>query len=68
MITVVSFDAHNVQEGVVWLDLGAIGQLDDAVLTVDDAVTGAAFTWGREFFVRSDPPDTLAHAAAVRHP
>jgi len=68
VITVVSFDAHSVQEGVVWLDLGAIGQLDDAVLTVDDAVTGETFTWGREFFVRFDPHDTLAHAATVRQP
>ncbi len=40
--------------------------MDDAVLTVDDAVTGATFQWGREFFVRFDPAVTLAHAAAVR--
>jgi len=66
VITVVSFDAHNPQEGVVWLDLGALGYTDDAVLTVDDAVTGASFRWGREFFVRFDPNTTLAHAAAVR--
>src|SRR6185369_17673302 len=35
VITVVCFDAHNIQEGVVWLDLGAMGYTDDAVLTVD---------------------------------
>ena len=66
VITVVSFDPHNVQEGVVWLDLGALGYMDNAVLTVDDAVTGARFEWGREFFVRFDPAVTLAHAAVVR--
>jgi len=66
VITVVSFDAHNVQEGVVWLDLGALGYTDDAVLTVDDAVTGASWQWGREVFVRFDPATTLAHAVTVR--
>ena len=66
VVTVVSFDPHNVQEGVVWLDLGSLGYTDDAVLTVDDAVTGATFHWGREFFVKFEPWVTLAHAAAVR--
>jgi starch synthase (maltosyl-transferring) len=66
VITVVSFDAHSAQEGVVWLDLGALGCTDDAVLTVDDVVTGHTFHWGREFFVRFDPSQTLAHAVTVR--
>jgi starch synthase (maltosyl-transferring) len=67
VITVVSFDAHAIQEGVVWLDLPALGLQEDAAVVVDDAVTGQTFTWGSEFYVRFDPTHTLAHAVAVRH-
>jgi len=68
VITVASFDPHSSQEGVVWLDLAALGLPDHAVLTVDDAVTGATFTWAHEFYVKFDPAHTLAHAVTVRHP
>ncbi len=66
VIVAVSFDPHHVQDGIVTLDMEAIGQDGDARFLVDDVLTGAAFTWGRDFYVRLDPAGTMSHVAAVR--
>ncbi|WP_084124006.1 alpha-1,4-glucan--maltose-1-phosphate maltosyltransferase [Demequina sp. NBRC 110054] len=66
VIVAVSFDPHHVQDGIVTLDMEAIGQDADARFLVDDVLTGAAFTWGRDFYVRLDPAGTMSHVAAVR--
>ncbi|MDN4471787.1 alpha-1,4-glucan--maltose-1-phosphate maltosyltransferase [Demequina zhanjiangensis] len=66
VIVVVSFDPHHVQDGVVSLDMESLGMDADARLMVDDALTGATYTWGRDFYVRLDPASSMAHVAAVR--
>ena len=66
VITVVSFDVDVVHDAVVTFDMAAIGLTEEGVFTVDDALTGATYTWGREFYVRLDPAVTTAHVAGVR--
>ncbi|WP_062380196.1 alpha-1,4-glucan--maltose-1-phosphate maltosyltransferase [Demequina pelophila] len=66
VIVVVSFDPHHAQAGTVTLDLASLGLRDDARVTVDDELTGAVYTWGKEFYVRLDPAGAMAHVAAVR--
>ncbi|WP_152650487.1 alpha-1,4-glucan--maltose-1-phosphate maltosyltransferase [Demequina aurantiaca] len=66
VITVVSFDTDVVHDAVVTFDMAAIGLTGEDTITVDDALTGATYTWGREFYVRLDPAVTTAHVAGVR--
>jgi starch synthase (maltosyl-transferring) len=66
VIVVVNFDPVHEQSGVVSLEMSAIDRAEDAHLTVDDALTGSTFTWGREFYVRLDPAGSMAHVAGVR--
>lgn len=66
VIVIASLDPHHVQSGVATLDMAALGLEDDARIVVDDELTGATYTWGRDFYVRLDPAVTMAHVAAVR--
>jgi len=66
VIVTVSFNPHQVHAGVVSLDMEAIGRADDAVMVVDDLLSGTTYTWGREFYVRHDPAVSMAHVAVVR--
>jgi starch synthase (maltosyl-transferring) len=66
VVVVASFDPHAVNDAIVTLDMSTIGKHDDDPIPVLDAVTGAKYTWGREFFVRLDPAQTLVHVATVR--
>lgn len=66
VITVVSFDVDVVHDAVVTFDMAAIGLTEEASITVDDAITGATYTWGREFYVRLDPAVTMVHVTGVR--
>ena len=66
IVVVASFDPHSAHEAIVTLDMNALGRNDDDPLAVKDAITDAHYTWGREFFVRLDPSQTLVHVAVVR--
>jgi len=66
VVVVASFDPHGVNEAIVTLDMSAIGKQEDDPIDVLDAITGDTYTWGREFFVRLDPSQTLVHVATVR--
>ncbi len=66
VVVVASFDPHAVNDAIVTLDMSAIGKQDDDPIPVQDAITGATYTWGHEFFVRLDPSQTLVHVATVR--
>ncbi|WP_062079220.1 alpha-1,4-glucan--maltose-1-phosphate maltosyltransferase [Demequina globuliformis] len=68
VIMVVSFAPHDVHDAIIRLDMEALDLTDDARIVVDDALTGQTFTWGREFYVKLDPTDTMAHIAQVRIP
>ncbi|MCB2413988.1 alpha-1,4-glucan--maltose-1-phosphate maltosyltransferase [Demequina sp. TTPB684] len=66
VVVVASFDPHAINDAIVTLDMSAIGKQDDDPIDIQDAITGADYTWGREFFVRLDPSQTLVHVATVR--
>ncbi len=66
VIVVASFDAHNVQHATITLDAQALGVGDTESLPVVDALSGESYTWGKQFYVRLDPQDTLIHVAEVQ--
>ncbi|WP_084618101.1 alpha-1,4-glucan--maltose-1-phosphate maltosyltransferase [Jonesia quinghaiensis] len=72
IITVVNLDPHNTREGTVWLDLEALGFSNDVAdigqpaFRAHDLLTGQAFDWGRQAFVRLDPIANCAHIIHVR--
>ncbi|WP_296665808.1 alpha-1,4-glucan--maltose-1-phosphate maltosyltransferase [Demequina sp.] len=66
IIVIASFDPYHVQSGVVSLDMEALSLADDARIVVDDLIGTDTYTWGRDFYVRLDPADSLVHVAAVR--
>ena len=66
VIVAVSFDPHVVHDAIITLDMEALDLADDSRLVVDDALTDATYTWGKEFYVRFDPAVTMAHVAGVR--
>jgi len=69
VIVVVNTDPHNVREGVVDLDLAALGLTPppdaDAVFAANDLLTGAVYAWGAQPYVRLDPLGQVAHILAV---
>jgi starch synthase (maltosyl-transferring) len=67
VIVVVNLDPHHVREGVVYLDLGALG-LDAGVGEFDavDELTGEQYRWPSTPFVRLDPWTRPAHVIHVR--
>lgn len=68
VIVVVSFAPHEVHDAIIRLDMESIDLTDDAHVIVDDALTDQTFAWSREFYVKLDPADTMAHVAQVRVP
>lgn len=67
VIVVCSMDPFNVREGLVWLDLPALGVGWDDTVTVQDYVSGSTWAWGRAVFVRLGPGGDMAHIVAVQH-
>jgi starch synthase (maltosyl-transferring) len=69
VIVVVTTDPHNVREGQIDLDLGALGVTappgDAPAFAAHDLLSGAVYAWGARPYVRLDP-DTCAHIVAVR--
>jgi starch synthase (maltosyl-transferring) len=66
VIVIASFDPHTVNDATITLDMSAIGLAEDAMVSVTDAITSDAYSWGRQFYVRLDPAHTLVHVAEVR--
>jgi starch synthase (maltosyl-transferring) len=66
VLTVVALDPHGVCEGVVTLDMAALGLGPDENFVVSDELSGATYTWTSENFVRLDPRDRAAHIFTVR--
>jgi len=65
VIVVVNLDPEHVQEGMVYLDLPAIGRAWSDTLVVHDEVTGATFEWGQANYVRLDPVQAVSHILSV---
>ncbi len=68
VIVVVNTDPHHVREGVVDLDLAALGLAPpdaDAVFAAHDLLSGMTYAWGAQPYVRMDPLSQVAHVLAV---
>jgi starch synthase (maltosyl-transferring) len=71
IIVVVNVDPHSAREGMVSLDLSALG-LDPADLTpnggfwVDDLISGESWEWGEYNYVRLDAHVEPAHILSIR--
>jgi starch synthase (maltosyl-transferring) len=56
VLVVVNLDHHAVHEGLLHLDLGALGIDGSAPYVVRDELTGLSYTWqGSDPYVRLDP-------------
>ncbi|MDO8120076.1 alpha-1,4-glucan--maltose-1-phosphate maltosyltransferase [Isoptericola sp. b490] len=65
VIVVLNTDPHHTREGVVDLDLTALGVPQDGTVTVRDLLSGDSYTWDAHPFVRLDPWTRCAHVLAV---
>lgn len=61
VLVVVTLDSHTPQEGMLHIDMSAIGHPAGAQLLVRDALSGAEFHWGEANYVRLDPAVNVAH-------
>jgi starch synthase (maltosyl-transferring) len=65
VIVVCNLDPHWGRETTVHLDMAALGHQPDDQLQVTDLVTGAEWTWHRDFYVKLVPQQHVAHIARV---
>jgi starch synthase (maltosyl-transferring) len=65
VLVVLSLDPHNTREGVIYLDLDALGLAPAAdggsVAVAHDELSGASFEWNSQPYVRLDPSGVPAH-------
>ena len=70
MIVVVSLDPYATRDGVVHLDLEALGLqhpgADVPVMEVTDELGGETYYWNAHPYVRLDPHGRCAHVLSVR--
>lgn len=67
LIFVVNLDTYGVQDGLVELDLDALGMGHEQAYYVFDALTNQTWIWkGGKNYVRLDPKSTPAHLLVVR--
>ncbi len=67
VLTVVNLDPVNRQAGWLYLDTKALGLTDESTYTVQDALSGASYTWrGPSNFVALDPSVQPAHIFTVQ--
>ncbi|MFC8047296.1 maltotransferase domain-containing protein [Nocardia sp. NPDC057353] len=65
VLVVVNLNPFGAEQGLVSLDLPAIGrEWHDRPVVVDE-VTGAEYHWGQTNYVRLDPPQAVAHILAL---
>ncbi len=68
VLCVITLDAHEAQEGTVWLDLPALGLDWGQGFGVHDEVSGETYHWGQANFVRLEPWRHVAHIMRVVRP
>ena len=66
VLVVVTLDPHGAREGVLDLDLPALGLGWDETFTAHDLVSGHTWLWGQFPYVRLDPYEHVAHIVHVR--
>ena len=65
VLTVLNLDPFAEQQGMVHLDLPALGLGWDARFTVRDEVSGASWEWSRDNYVRLEPATAVAHILTI---
>ena len=71
VLVILTTDPHNIREGVVHLDLEALGVAapadpDARAFHAYDLLSGAVYGWGANPYVRLDPWHNAAHVIGVR--
>ena len=61
VFVVVTLNEHAVEQGTLWLDMGALAMHPDDRFTVHDEVTGEEYHWGQANYVRIEPWKAVAH-------
>ena len=61
VLVVVTLNPFGAEQGVVWLDMGALGMAASDRFWVRDEVSGEDYQWGQENFVRLEPARAVAH-------
>ncbi|MEO3857294.1 alpha-1,4-glucan--maltose-1-phosphate maltosyltransferase [Acrocarpospora sp. B8E8] len=67
VLAVVNLDPHHTHEGIVHLDLPALGLDWHAEFVVDDELSGESYRWRQSNYVRLDPHLNPAHVFTLRH-
>ncbi len=66
VLTVVNLDPFHRQSGWLYLDTAQLGLTDESVYTVEDVLTGAAYSWrGPSNFVALDPRSQPGHLFVI---
>lgn len=71
VIVVINVDPHQTHEGLVQLDLAALGLGDlgdDPRFVAHDVLSDETYVWGPQAFVRLDPRVRVAHIVVVSRP
>jgi starch synthase (maltosyl-transferring) len=66
VLVVCTLDPHGAREGVVDLDLAALGLRPGDNFAARDLVSGHTWVWGQQPYVRLDPHQHVAHIVHVR--
>ena len=67
VVVVVSLDPWNVREGVVDLDLAALGLPAHGPVAAHDVLRDEHYEWGPQVYVRIDPAERPAHVVVLEH-
>lgn len=65
VLTVINLNPYGPEEGMIWLDMPALGRDWQDHITVLDEVSGEQFHWGQANFVRLEPWRAVAHILAL---
>ncbi len=61
VLTVVTLNPFSAEQGMVWLDMGALAMNDYDRFWVRDEITGEEYQWGQSNFIRLEPARAVAH-------
>jgi starch synthase (maltosyl-transferring) len=61
VLVVVTLNAFGTEEGMLWLDMAALGREPYERFWVRDEVTGDEFQWGQSNYIRLEPGRAVAH-------
>lgn len=61
VLVVVTLNAFGAEEGILWLDMDALGMHPYDRFWVRDEITGEEYQWGQSNYVRLEPSRAVAH-------